>query len=614
MIKHLNVTGLKTAKFLLFGLLGLWMASAPSVAALTTNDIDSLIKQHPYYDAEGSSECGPTPSSTLPGSDVPEKVWKRLTSRGLSKIAVAALMGNMQHETAGTWDPRVNNDGHNTLTDFPLSINQAYGLVQWRGGRQTNLVNRANEAGVIPGDLALQLDFVLAELNGELPDYEYLKTLVGDVINSPSVTIESATKVVYDSYEGLAGSIGQGSAAGRTPTALDIFNQYKDLSAGDSTINPNPSCLSIFPSGECPVAAPVWGLQKGQGDQYSASQMATMFGDPGTFGSHPVMDANLVSVDFLGFKATVHKLIAPCLEEVAKEIQASGSTYKINTFGCYRWDIGQLEERSYHTYGIACDLNENTNKLYPTEECKDVGSHDMPPEIVRAFYNHGFTWGGYWCSLKDYMHFEFNGFDPNNPIPQPQQGSETGKKIAQTAIALAWPDGSHGPTPTDAYRKANEIYNKATQVEKDSDEGKPSIALGADCSVFVSVVMRMSGVDPNYAPGARCGTRDQEKYVRNNSDYQIIEADDSNAPRLFLTLQPGDILVANASGCDAGGHTLIWLGSEGGGNNVAQASWSSNFEEGANEEGAKMPFLKNISSLQKDFESVSVYYTIARHK
>lgn len=101
MIKHLSVTGLKVVKFLLFGLLGLWMASAPSVAALTTNDIDSLIKQHPYYDSE-SSTCTTT-GSTAGGSEALSKQagldpqWIDLINKDANKygtdpIAMASIL------------------------------------------------------------------------------------------------------------------------------------------------------------------------------------------------------------------------------------------------------------------------------------------------------------------------------------------------------------------------------------------------------------------------------------------------------------------------------------------------------------------------------------------
>jgi hypothetical protein len=44
----------------------------------------------------------------------------------------------------------------------------------------------------------------------------------------------------------------------------------------------------------------------------------------------------------------------------------------------------------------------------------------MPPQYESAFRNHGFFWGGRWNSIKDYMHFEWHGINPNGgPVPPP---------------------------------------------------------------------------------------------------------------------------------------------------------------------------------------------------
>ena len=195
--------------------------------ALTSNDLESIIKQHPYYDAGSSGAC--TSSANLVGSDNPKKVWNNLIGRGLTPVAVAALMGNFEAETAGTWDPRVNNGGE--LSDSPVSRFRAYGLVQWldiqgdSGGRQTNLVNKAAKAGVIPGDLGIQLEYMWDELSGGY------KSSVTDKINAPNATIEEATETVYNYYEGLLGS-GQGSVASRTQAAINYKDKFGASTGG----------------------------------------------------------------------------------------------------------------------------------------------------------------------------------------------------------------------------------------------------------------------------------------------------------------------------------------------------------------------------------------------
>ena len=62
--------------------------------------------------------------------------------------------------------------------------------------------------------------------------------------------------------------------------------------------------------------------------------------------------------------------------------------------------------------------------------------------------------------------------------------------IVQEALKLAWPDGSHGNVPKPEYAAALQQYNPKNYTG----------TIGNDCGVFVSTVLRASGVDPNYPP------------------------------------------------------------------------------------------------------------------
>jgi hypothetical protein len=164
---------------------------------------------------------------------------------------------------------------------------------------------------------------------------------------------------------------------------------------------------------DCSVTAPVYGSQKGSGNEYSQQQLAQIFGNPGTASSHPAMDKNLTSVDFNGHNVSINKKASGCLEAVAQEIKDKGIKYEIKEMGCYRFDSNNggsnIGLSSYHTYGVACDINWSTN---PWSGSGAAMPYDMPEEYIKIFHNHGFTWGGNWVSVKDYMHFEFNGIKP----------------------------------------------------------------------------------------------------------------------------------------------------------------------------------------------------------
>jgi LysM repeat protein len=97
-----------------------------------------------------------------------------------------------------------------------------------------------------------------------------------------------------------------------------------------------------------------------------------------------------------------HKLIAPLVEAVFREIDARGLRPSVKTYGgcyVYRAKRGQVKP-STHSWGIAIDLNPNTNAMGT--------AGDMDPRLVELFDGFGFTWGGRWSGgNKDPMHFQY---------------------------------------------------------------------------------------------------------------------------------------------------------------------------------------------------------------
>ena len=176
--------------------------------------------------------CGSGGSFTLVGADNETRIWNYLTQVvGLTPIAAAGMMGNFQTETENTWDPRINNGG--AKSDFPLG-GLAYGIAQWLGGRQDALVQRAHAASVIAGDLALQLNFVKDELNG---DY---KSNTKDPIQA-ATSPEQAAQIVFSYYE----APGDNSLQARQQNAHDIYSKYIGSNGGGSPA----SCTTCATSG-----------------------------------------------------------------------------------------------------------------------------------------------------------------------------------------------------------------------------------------------------------------------------------------------------------------------------------------------------------------------------
>ena len=77
---------------------------------------------------------------------------------------------------------------------------------------------------------------------------------------------------------------------------------------------------------------------------------------------------------------------------------------------------------SEHAYGRAIDVNPFVNPYvkgstvlppesapYADRSRNDPGMIHSDDAVVRAFAKRGWSWGGYWSSLKDYQHFSTSG-------------------------------------------------------------------------------------------------------------------------------------------------------------------------------------------------------------
>ena len=87
-------------------------------------------------------------------------VASKLKQQGYTDAQIAGVLGNFSQESG--FNPRVNEGG---AVGAPMGRG-GFGLAQWTGGRQTNLVNFAKSRKLDPGDAGLQADFLLHELQG----------------------------------------------------------------------------------------------------------------------------------------------------------------------------------------------------------------------------------------------------------------------------------------------------------------------------------------------------------------------------------------------------------------------------------------------------------------
>lgn len=99
----------------------------------------------------------------------------------------------------------------------------------------------------------------------------------------------------------------------------------------------------------------------------------------------------------------VNKHVEPSLRAALAACVALDDGYKIRTIGCFAPRAKRVNgEFSTHSWGIAVDINADTNPLYTSGD----GPHDLPNARVAEFEKRGWTWGGRW-KKPDYMHLQY---------------------------------------------------------------------------------------------------------------------------------------------------------------------------------------------------------------
>ena len=150
----------------------------------------------------------------------------------------------------------------------------------------------------------------------------------------------------------------------------------------------------------------------------------------------------LTTINFLGYRVQVHESIADRYRVIDREIRAAASKNpevaeflsSLGSVATFMWrEIEESRSRSYHSFGIAVDLNPrqlgNKQIYWKWTSVYNEKWYTVPysqrwmvhPEVVRIFEKYGFIWGGKWLPF-DNMHFEyrpeiliFSGREVRNP-------------------------------------------------------------------------------------------------------------------------------------------------------------------------------------------------------
>lgn len=389
-----------------------------------------------YYD-DRASACFADTSASSSGAGVSsadqnknaEAILRNLTAKGLTLAQATGFIGNMKQESG--LNPAIIQGGAIAPPSYSPQNGTGFGLVQWTfTSRQRPLVALASSTSRPVTDINLQMDYVWQEVNAS-----YKSTLQA-LTASSSITPTQAAIIVHgktpstrnDPRFANAPSLGYEASADSANGVVDVrggnaeyfYKMFKGkipdgtgVAGGTTADGRTPTTSSgtcdsgsYAATADCSFTAPVYG-EGGNSKQLKQEDMEPIYGKGG-----PAVEPNLVTVDFLGKPVQVHKLAAPCLQAVVNDIKKANINYTIKQIGGYRFAKGQgnvAVEDGYHYYGIAIDINPDQNGFY-----QGGASHpfDIPKQYVDIFHAHGWSWGGNWDSIKDYMHFEFNGLGP----------------------------------------------------------------------------------------------------------------------------------------------------------------------------------------------------------
>ena len=121
-------------------------------------------------------------------------------------------------------------------------------------------------------------------------------------------------------------------------------------------------------------------------------------------------EKHLTNISVGGHSVQVNKVAAEAFQGFLNDLSKE---YKIKDIGGYslRRNKSNPDALSQHAYGNAIDINPNENP-YVGNPFMHKMKTDLPANISRLAAKWGISWGGDWSSVKDPMHFEYTGKNP----------------------------------------------------------------------------------------------------------------------------------------------------------------------------------------------------------
>ncbi len=123
----------------------------------------------------------------------------------------------------------------------------------------------------------------------------------------------------------------------------------------------------------------------------------------GTVSASACDTSQLTRTSFLGHSIQIHRSLVPSLQRIDSAWRSRGGTsaYRVYSLGGYSCrTVAGSNKQSYHSFGLAIDVNAATNP-HLQSTCRT----DMPSWFRDLFLKEGWGWGCNWRSSKDAMHF-----------------------------------------------------------------------------------------------------------------------------------------------------------------------------------------------------------------
>ncbi|MEJ0072799.1 MAG: phage tail tip lysozyme [Candidatus Saccharibacteria bacterium] len=223
-------------------------AYADATTGYSQQDLYQLGIDH--YDVKDTGSCGNSATSggtALVGGDNETQIWNYFKSQGMDDMHDAALMGNIQTETAGTWNPEIIQGGGTTDNPATVGGSTGWGIVQWTPGSKALAVAKALNISTPIFQLGTQLNMVWGQMQ---PNSAYAPGSNWSLSDfQAATTIDAAAQYFNRNFE-----ISADYSEARTTNAQAILTKYGGQGAATAAAGGSTVCGNTSISPDCATA------------------------------------------------------------------------------------------------------------------------------------------------------------------------------------------------------------------------------------------------------------------------------------------------------------------------------------------------------------------------